>query len=361
MPVNAAAGQYPYAGPTVIQGAPGGLGAEPARPDWNQPMPEPPSYTSPVAPAGEQPTLLYGQQQPGQQPPAYTPPGYPPQAMQPVQPTEQPPSYTPPAYTPTPAPQPAAPMYGQPQTPAYGAPGYVAPAGQPWTGQAQAQPQKKSRAGCIIGCLAAVVLVVALAGGGIVYLMRAQPGGLSIGGATIGGSNTGANVIYQDSLDGGTKDQWANDSNCFFGSGGYHINAAFICYAPADKVGDGTTTVSVSQISGPITYPYGLVIRRVSKGNYYEFLIDANGKWLFDKVVNGTSTDIVKFTADKAIKTGLNQPNTISVQAKGSHFVFSVNGTQVGTADDSTFTSGETGLSGNDNVEVVYTNLKITK
>jgi hypothetical protein len=356
MPVNAGAGQDPYAGPTIMQGAPGVPGGEPARPDWNQPMPEPPGYASPTTPAGEQPTLLYGQQQPGGQPPAFTPPGYP---SQPAQPVEQPPAYTPPAYTPTP--QSAPPMYGQPQTPAYGAPGYAAPTGQPWAGQAQAQPQKKSRAGCIIGCLAAIVLVVALAGGGIVYLMRTQPNGLSIGGATIGGANSGPSVIYQDALNGSTKDQWADDSNCFFGSGGYHINAAFICYAPADKVGDATTTVSVSQISGPITYPYGLVIRRVSKGNYYEFLIDANGKWLFDKVVNGTSTDIVKFTTDKAIKTGLNQANTIAVQAKGSHFVFFVNGTQVGTADDSTFTSGETGLSGNDNVEVVYTNLKITK
>lgn len=297
-------------------------------------MPEPPGFASPATPSAEQPTLLYGQQQPGGQPPAYTPPGY----------TPQPPAYGQP-------PQP--PVYGQPQTPAYGA------TPQPWAGQPP-QPQKKSRAGLVVGCLVAlvVVLVVAVAGG-FLYL-RNQPGGLTIGGATVGGNtNSGPGVIYQDALNGSTKDKWANDSNCFFGSGGYHINAAFICYAPADTTGDAVTTVTVSQISGPITYPYGLVIRRVSKGNYYEFLIDANGKWLFDKVVNGASTDIVKFTPDKAIKTGLNQSNTISVQAKGSHFVFSVNGTQVGTADDSTFPSGETGLSGNDNIEVVYTNLLI--
>ena len=178
--------------------------------------------------------------------------------------------------------------------------------------------------------------------------------------ATVAPTPTPNLVIYQDSLNGSTKDQWANDSNCFFGSGGYHINAAFICYAPTDKVGDAVTTVSVTQISGPTTYPYGLVIRRVSPGNYYEFLIDANGKWLFDKVVNGTTTDIVKFTPNPAIIAGLNQANTLSVQAKGSHFVFSINGTQVGTADDSTFPSGETGLSGNDNIEVVYTNLIIS-
>lgn len=297
-------------------------------------MPEPPGFTSPATPSGEQPTLLYGQPQPGGQPPAYTPPG--------INPA---PNY---------APQPQPPAYGQPQTSAYSA------TPQPWAGQAQPQPKKKSGAGLVVGCLVALVVVVVVAvAGGFLYL-RNQPGGLTLGGATIGGNaSSGPGVIYQDALNGSTKDQWANDSNCFFGSGGYHINAAFICYAPADKVGDAVTTVSVSQISGPITYPYGLVIRRVSKGNYYEFLIDANGKWLFDKVVNGTTTDIVKFKPDKAIKTGLNQSNTLSVQAKGSHFVFSVNGTQVGTADDSTFTSGETGLCGSDSIEVVYSNLSI--
>ena len=299
-------------------------------------MPEPAGFTSPAPPSAEQPTLLYGQPQPGGQPPAYTPPG--------INPA---PNY---------APQPQPPAYSPPETPAYG----VAP--QPWAGQPR-QPQKKSQAGLVVGCLVALVVVVVVAvAGGFLYL-RNQPGGLTIGGATIGGNaSSGPGVIYQDSLNGSTKDKWADDNNCFFGSGGYHIAAAFICYAPspADKVGDAVTTVSVTQTSGPITYPYGLVIRRVSKGNYYEFLIDANGKWLFDKVVNGTSTDIVKFTPDKAIKTGLNQSNTISVQAKGSHFVFSVNGAQVGTADDSTFTSGETGLSGNDNIEVVYTNLIIS-
>jgi hypothetical protein len=227
----------------------------------------------------------------------------------------------------------------------------------------QAPPQKKRNwAGCLVGCLVVVVLLVAATIGGVLVL-RNQAGGITIGGATLGGGGStapgGGTIIYQDALNGSTKSQWTDDSNCFFGSGGYHINAAFICYAPSDKVGDGVTTVSVQQISGPVTYGYGLVVRRASRGNYYEFLIDANGKWLFDKVVSGKTTDIVKFTANSAIKKGLNQANVISVQAKGSHFVFSVNGTQVGTADDTTFTSGDTGLSGNDGIEVVFTNLTI--
>jgi hypothetical protein len=389
--------------PTVLQGAlageperpawnqPPGDDEDPTRPAWNQPLTDsadtvaytPPSDTPPAAappayspPTEQSPELSPAADQlpetvaytpptpPAPQPPAYAPPAQPaPPAYTP--PVEGPPAFTPPTYTPP------APAYGQPQQPAYGTPtaqpgyqaGYPAATGQqPWTGQVQTPPQqKKSRAGCIVGCLVALVVVVALAGGGLFFL-RNQANGLSVAGITLGGTNTGpggGTLIYQDALDGSTKSQWTNDSNCFFGSGGYHINAGFICYAPSDKVGDAATTVSTKQISGPITYFYGLVVRRVSKGNYYEFQVDANGKWRFGKVVNGTSTDIVGQSASTAIKTGLNQVNTLAVQAQGSHFVFSVNGTQVGTADDSTFTSGDTGLIGNDGIEVVFSNLSI--
>lgn len=168
-------------------------------------------------------------------------------------------------------------------------------------------------------------------------------------------------IIYKDALDGSTKSQWTNDSNCSFGSDGYHIKASYICYSPAGQVGDAVFTVTATQVSGPTTYAYGLVFRRPSAGNYYEFLIDSNSKWLFDKVQGGNTTHLVDFTSNSAIKGGLNQLNTLSVQAQGSHFVFSVNGTQVGTFDDTTFTTGDTGLAGNDGIDVAYTSLNISK
>ena len=212
-------------------------------------------------------------------------------------------------------------------------------------------------------------LLLSLLGMCMIFLPAAACCGI---GGSIGGSSTPTTgippatatpnlVIYQDALDGSTQANWTSDSNCFFGSGGYHIKGSFICYAPSDQVGDGVVTVSVKQLSGAVTDGFGLVFRRPSAGNYYEFLIDANGKWFFSKVVGGTSTTIVDFTPNSAVTKGLNQVNTISVQSQGSHFVFSVNGTQVGTSDDTTFTTGDTGLSGNDNIEVVYTNLTISK
>ena len=109
--------------------------------------------------------------------------------------------------------------------------------------QAPPQPKKRNWAGCVVGCLVALVLVIGLGAGGVLFLNN-QAGGVTVGSLTIGGAGTGpggGTLIYQDALNGSTKSDWTGDSNCFFGSGGYHINAAFICYSPADKVGDAVT------------------------------------------------------------------------------------------------------------------------
>jgi hypothetical protein len=70
----------------------------------------------------------------------------------------------------------------------------------------------------------------------------------------------------------------------------------------------------------------------------------------------------VPFTANKAIKRGLNATNTLEVKAQGSLFTFFVNGTQVGHATDATIaTAGKCGLAGNDGIEVVFTNFSLTR
>lgn len=62
-----------------------------------------------------------------------------------------------------------------------------------------------------------------------------------------------------------------------------------------------------------------------------------------------------------AIEIGPRQSNTLEVRAQGSHFVFFVNGAQVGTADDTTLPRvGEIALRAAGNAEVVFTDLTIT-
>lgn len=149
---------------------------------------------------------------------------------------------------------------------------------------------------------------------------------------------------------------WSSDSHCYFDHDGYHIKDGYICYAPIGVQIDGTQSVTVKQISGPTTAAYGLVFRRVSKGNYYMFGIDSNSKWFFDKVVNGADSLVQDFTPNNVIHGGLNTENTLSVTISGSTFDCFVNGQPVGTIHDSTFPEGKWGLVGSTEVNVVFTN-----
>jgi hypothetical protein len=175
-----------------------------------------------------------------------------------------------------------------------------------------------------------------------------------------GGTNA-SNVIYSNALTS-ASDDWSTGGQCNFASDGYHIKNGYICYAPAGDLGDATDSVDVKLVSGSTTAAdFGITLRRTSQGNYYQFGIDGNSEWEFDKTVGGTFTSLVKPTSNAAIKGGLNTANTLRVVTKGSHFDFFVNGTKVGQADDTTFASGKSGLFVSEQAESVFTNLKITK
>ena len=174
-------------------------------------------------------------------------------------------------------------------------------------------------------------------------------------------TSTQSNTYLQDPLTSNSNN-WIVDANCFFSSDGYHIKASVLCFAPTDAVADGIATVTVKQLSGDIKSGYGIIFRRPSKGNYYAFFIDSNGKWTFAKTVDGVLATLIDFKADPAIKSGLNATNTLKVQAVGQNYTFFVNDTQVGQSTDATFTSkGLWGLSGQDGLEVVYTDFSLTK
>lgn len=166
-------------------------------------------------------------------------------------------------------------------------------------------------------------------------------------------------VIFQDTL-ASDDNQWSLDpAHCFYQDGAYHLKD-IICYSSTGNIDDANIKVDAEQVVGPTTRFYGIVLRRVSKGNHYEFTIDSNSKWSFGKVVNDKYIDLVT-QPSMAIKGGLNTTNTLLVRAKGSHFEFYVNGTKVGEADDTTFSSGRVGLTADANTEVAYKNFQITR
>jgi len=174
-----------------------------------------------------------------------------------------------------------------------------------------------------------------------------------------------ATVLYQNSLRGGTAGGWVNDAYCTDKADGYHIVGAYLCYAPVTEQGSVDITVTVTQLHGPTSLLYGIVLRSSGKGNYYLFGIDGNGKWTFARLNNNTITYLIQPKTNAAIKTKLNQANTLEVRVTGSQFDFFVNGIQVGQASDTTYSTGLIGLTSERAaegvVEVVYANIRIAQ
>jgi hypothetical protein len=332
-----------------------------------------------------------GSGQPPASAPPYAPPGYPPYdrpgsfpgyggegAQQGYPSYGQPSGSSVPLYGQPMPPPPGYPPYGQgapPTVPLYGqgAPGGMyAPPSMPMYGQGMppgypmGPPARKSRVGLWVTLGVVAVLVVC----GTLGLVLASAGALSTATATATATamatpnptvtpTPSLRVVFQDPLTSDTNG-WSTGGQCNFASDGYHIKNGYICYAPAGNEGDATFSVDVKQLSGSTANTdSGITLRRTSQGNYYQFGIDGNSEWDFGKAIGDKFTSIVDLTPNAAIHGGLNTANTLQVVAKGSHFDFFVNGTKVGQADDSTFTTGKCGLFVTENAESVFTNMSV--
>ncbi len=271
--------------------------------------------------------------------------------------------------------------YGQPGYPSQGA-GYGGPPpGGGYPGAYPPQQPRRSRAPLIAGiiggvallCVVACCAVFALGGGAQRFMSGFSTGYNSAlaaqtqtAEAAMATPSVNETVIYQDSLTD-TPSGWPNDSHCAPKTDGYHVGSNFTCYPSIPSVGNVDVTVSVKGVKTDSSTSYGISFRDTStdtQGNYYDFEITPDGQWAFFKVVNDKPTPIQNYQSSSAIQTGSGATNQLRVLAVGSHFVFYVNGQQVGTADDSTFASGEVGLATYDQngvSDAVFTNLTIAR
>jgi hypothetical protein len=166
-------------------------------------------------------------------------------------------------------------------------------------------------------------------------------------------------VLYQNSLRAATSG-WRDDPlhrDCFFQSDGYHIVTATNCYYSDADYTDVTIAATARLTSGDTSGAYGLAFRRPSKDNYYAFYITGTGSWFLAK----QETILRPSTPNAAIKSGLGAVNRMEVRLHGSHFDLFVNGTQVGSADDGSYSEGKVGLVGDQNMSAVYTDFSITQ
>ncbi len=324
------------------------------------PQPPYPGYPPAYPQDGQAPPAGYAPMYPQQVPPgmpygAYAPPSMPYGASAPA---NMPPGSAPGYQAPYPPP------YGQWQP--YAPYGVGAPATIPFGPGAQAAPPRRRGHPLLIALsIIAAVVVIAAAGVGAVYLTKsahnAAPGPVANAGTPAATATLAPTLLYQNAMT--TPDSgWAQDQHCFFRSDGYHIVDGEVCFAPIADQMNVDIKVDMSVLSGDLGAPHGIVVRHDSNHQYYYFGVDPYGHWAFFKCLAGqtTCTRVMDFRGDAAIHAGLKVGNTLEMTAAGSHFTSLINGSQVGTADDSALTMGGVGLAGNDGTEVVYINLTIT-
>lgn len=261
---------------------------------------------------------------------------------------------------------PSMPMYGQyapPSMPMYGQAAPPSMGQQPaWGSPFPPPPPRKSNVGLIVGI--ALIVVLLLGGGAGFLIYAAQQNNPQAGGASPNATATTAptatsttHALFQDAFNDPSSG-WVNDTHCGYQSDGYHIKDGYICYAPAGNFTDATVSATVKQISGSIRYPYGIAFRITSQ-SYYQFDIDSNGKWVIFKCGASACTRLVDYTAAAALHPNLNASNTLKVVMRGSQFTFYANGTQLGSTNDPSYTSGQVGVDCGSGIEAVFTSFEI--
>lgn len=242
---------------------------------------------------------------------------------------------------------------GAPGTPAM----YAPPPG------ALLPPVRERRTGLVVGILALVVALLAAIGGvAILTSSHHTAAPLSPSAAATASAASGPGVILNDPMTANNHGWPDDDTHCTFEADGYHIIDSYICYAPVGLLTDATIQVRAEQLQGPLDAGYGFALRRTSEGDEYYFVINA-GDWTFQKCIDKQCVPIVDWTANSAIRGGLHASNTLKVQMRGSQFTFYVNGTQVGSASDTTYSEGKVGLAGANGAtaDVLFTQVLITK
>jgi hypothetical protein len=176
----------------------------------------------------------------------------------------------------------------------------------------------------------------------------------------VGKKEQAANILFQDDFSN-TFSGWDSltDENGVteYKDGAYHIqvnsigkkgNGMDMWANPAKNFKDVRVEVDVTQKDGPDDNDMGVICRYSDANdtyNFYYFLISSDGYAGIAKMVDGASSilsDDGKLTGSDAIK--LKASNHIRADCIGDKLTLYVNGQQVASVSDSSFTSGDVGL-----------------
>lgn len=199
--------------------------------------------------------------------------------------------------------------------------------------------------------ISAVLVVLAVASLACAAVEQLAGGGGGGGGSSSAAS--GGNVLYQDDFSDSSSG-WpeASDSDkaaSYTDDGRYKIQAFTtsqdVWAHPGEDFSDVSVEVDAVKTGGPDNNDFGIVCRFVDDDNFYFFLIASDGYEVIGKYENG---DTVFLSSEKmqfsdAVKQGA-ESNHLRADCNGSTLTLFVNGTQVSSTTDTSFTHGDIGL-----------------
>jgi hypothetical protein len=164
---------------------------------------------------------------------------------------------------------------------------------------------------------------------------------------------TSGPLVLNDSLAQNSASLWdsydsAANGGCVFANGAYHAKVVQqhyfqSCYAHASTFSNFTFQVQMTIVSGDAG---GIIFRaNAQAGKLYllQFGTDKSYQLILYESSSGSSTQTLLAGYSDAIN-GLNQPNLLTLIARGNHFSIFVNNQYVDSTTDNTYASGQIGL-----------------
>ncbi len=170
--------------------------------------------------------------------------------------------------------------------------------------------------------------------------------------ATQGTPALNSSLVAQDSANWDVNDT-TDGGGCGFNGGTYHStlfskNFYFPCFARTSNFSNFAFQVQMTINQGD---EGGLVFRGNSNSDlaqFYLFSINQKGGYRLDVSKDRTHNTSIAEDTSTAIKTGTGQTNTIAVVAKGGTLYLYINKQYIGSASDSTYSSGMLGVFASD-------------
>ncbi|MBE3067033.1 MAG: hypothetical protein IMZ73_06340, partial [Chloroflexi bacterium] len=172
---------------------------------------------------------------------------------------------------------------------------------------------------------------------------------------TAGGGSNGQQILFQDDFSN-TNSGWdqahTDIGSTDYENGGYRINIIqsdtyFFANPYQSFQNDVRIEVDATKIGGPDDNAFGVICRYQDVDNYYYFYISSDGYVGIGVDKAGTKTIISSsdgnLTSDSSVTQGA-VTNHLRADCIGNTLTLFVNGTQVATVTDSTFTGGDVGL-----------------